>query len=106
MCGRNRENFKLHTGGRILTQPVSLLPEKEKTETYNCFPMSRLCFVTDGRTTKCGWQHAQSLRHINLLLVIHILSISAGILIHFYALFKPQQGRLLHFIKYNITNIL
>jgi hypothetical protein len=27
----------------------------KKTKTYNCFPMSRLCFVTEGRTMKCGY---------------------------------------------------
>jgi hypothetical protein len=36
-------------GDRDLTQPVSILPEKEKPKTYNCFPMSRLCFGTDNR---------------------------------------------------------
>jgi hypothetical protein len=43
-----RQSFSILVD-RDLTQPVSILPEKEKPKTYNCFPMSRLCFATDSR---------------------------------------------------------
>jgi hypothetical protein len=43
-----RQSFSI-LGDRDLTQPVSILPEKEKPKTYNCFPMSRLCFATDSK---------------------------------------------------------
>lgn len=47
--GKNvRQSFSI-LGDRDLTQPVSILPEKQKPKTYNCFPMSCLCFATDSR---------------------------------------------------------